>query len=67
MQKLLQTNKKLDQLEVTQPHQTNYPLEHKDHNVMENPQCIIEIILLTDFFTLLLIFCYDTKTRGGMV
>ena len=64
MRKSLQTNKKLDQLEDTQPHQMNYPLGQKDHNVIDNPQCINEIILLTDFVTLPLIFCEDTKTRG---
>ena len=67
MRKSLQTNKKLNQLEDTQPHQMNYQLGQEDHNVVDNPKCITDNILLTDFITLLLIFYEDTITRGGVV
>ena len=65
MRKLLQTNKKLNQLEDTQPHQMNYSLEQKDNNVIDNPQCIMEIMLLIDFVTLILIFIVRTQKLQG--
>ena len=37
MRKSLQTNKKLNQLEDTQPHQMNYQLGQEDHNVVDKP------------------------------
>ena len=63
MWKSWRTNKKLDQLEDTQLHQTNYPLRRKDHSVITDHQYFMEIILLTEFITFYW-FCEDTKLVG---
>ena len=64
MRKSLRTNKRLDQLEDTQHHQMSYPLGQKDHNVIADPQYIMEIILLIEFVTLLLTFVRTQKLEG---
>ena len=65
MWKVFQTNKKLDQLEDTKPHQKNYQFGEKDHNITDSPQCITKIILLTDFVILIPIFVRTLKVEGN--